>query len=75
VSAEASTVLKAVVADFFFNHWCSEIPSDNSIQHIPSASIIMRKAFDWKHSRLSMVEVEDICQSYTPESRLVLFYI
>jgi hypothetical protein len=31
--AEASTVLKAVAADFFFNCWCLEIPSDNRIRH------------------------------------------
>jgi hypothetical protein len=33
--AEVSTVLRAVAADFFFNCWCSEIPSDNRIRHIP----------------------------------------
>jgi hypothetical protein len=27
--AEASTVLRAVAADFFFNCWYLEIPSDN----------------------------------------------
>jgi hypothetical protein len=27
--AEASAVLIAVAADFFFNCWCLEIPSDN----------------------------------------------
>jgi hypothetical protein len=32
--AEASTVLGAVAADFFFNCWYLEIPSDNRIQHI-----------------------------------------
>jgi hypothetical protein len=32
--AEASTVLSAVVADFFFNCWYLEIPSDNHIRHI-----------------------------------------
>jgi hypothetical protein len=34
-SAEASTVLRAVVADFFFNCQCMEIPSDNHIRHTP----------------------------------------
>jgi hypothetical protein len=29
VCAEASTVLGAVAADFFFNCWCLEIPLDN----------------------------------------------
>jgi hypothetical protein len=33
--ADASTVLKAVAADFFFNCWYLEIPSDNRIRHIP----------------------------------------
>jgi hypothetical protein len=32
--AEASTVLRAVAADFFFNCWYLEIPSDNRIRHI-----------------------------------------
>jgi hypothetical protein len=31
VCAEASTVLRAVAADFFCNCWCLEIPSDNRI--------------------------------------------
>jgi hypothetical protein len=35
VNAEASTVLRAVAADFFFNCWCLEIPSDNRIRHVP----------------------------------------
>jgi hypothetical protein len=33
--AEASTVLRSVAADFVFNRWYLEIPSDNRIQHIP----------------------------------------
>jgi hypothetical protein len=33
--AEASTVLRAVAADFFCNCWYLEIPSDNRIRHIP----------------------------------------
>jgi hypothetical protein len=33
--AEASTILRAVVADFFFNCWYLEIPSDNRIRHLP----------------------------------------
>jgi hypothetical protein len=32
---EASTVLRAVVADFSFNCWYLEIPSDSHIRHIP----------------------------------------
>jgi hypothetical protein len=33
--AEASTVLRAVAADFFFNCWYLEISWDNRIRHIP----------------------------------------
>jgi hypothetical protein len=35
VCAEASTVLRAVAAYFFFNRWYLEIPSDNRIWPIP----------------------------------------
>jgi hypothetical protein len=30
------------------------------------ASTIMRKAFDWKRSRISMLEVEAVPQSFIP---------
>jgi hypothetical protein len=33
--AEASTVMRAVAADFFCNCWYLEIPSDNRIRHVP----------------------------------------
>jgi hypothetical protein len=33
--AEASPILRVVAADFFFNCWYLEIPSDNRIPHIP----------------------------------------
>jgi hypothetical protein len=33
--SEASTVLRAAAADFFFNCWYLVIPSDNRIRHIP----------------------------------------
>jgi hypothetical protein len=32
--AEASTILRAVAADFFFNCWYLEIPSGNHIRHM-----------------------------------------
>jgi hypothetical protein len=80
--AEASTVLRAVAEDFFFNCWYLEIPSDNCIRHIPrcvhyhatvfgtyqGASTIMRKPFHWKCSRISMLEVETVPQSCIPLS-------
>jgi hypothetical protein len=34
VCAETSTVLRAVAADFSFNCWYLEIPSDNRIWHM-----------------------------------------
>jgi hypothetical protein len=65
MSAEASTVLRAVAADFIFNCWYLEIPSDNRIRH-QGASTIVRKALDWKRSIISMLEVEAIPQSCIP---------
>jgi hypothetical protein len=35
VCTEASTVVRAVAADLFFNCWCLEIPSENHIRHEP----------------------------------------
>jgi hypothetical protein len=61
--AEASTISRAVAADFFFNCWCLEIPSDNRIRHVPRCE---SKAFDWKRSRISMLEVEAMPQSCIP---------
>jgi hypothetical protein len=34
VRTEASTVLRAVAEDFFFNCWRLEIPSDNRFRHV-----------------------------------------
>jgi hypothetical protein len=55
VCVEASTVLRAVTTDFFFNCWHLDIPLDNRIRHHHA---IMRKAFDWKRSGISMFELE-----------------
>jgi hypothetical protein len=59
VCAEASAVLRAVAADLF-NCWYLEVPSDNRIGHVPRCVHYMRKAFDWKRSRISMLEVEAV---------------
>jgi hypothetical protein len=57
--AEASTVLRAVAADFFFTCWYLEIPSDNRIRHIPCA-------------RLSIGNVlELLCWKWKPYPRVV----
>jgi hypothetical protein len=63
VCAEVNAVLRAVLADFFFNCWYLEIPSDTIFGTYQGASTIMYKSFDWKHSRISMLEVEAIPQS------------
>jgi hypothetical protein len=72
VCAEASTVLRAVAADFFSNCWYLVIPSDNRILHIPRCVHIMRKDFDWKRSRISMLEVKAVPQSRIPEIQIRL---
>jgi hypothetical protein len=64
--AEASTILGAVAADFFFNCWYLEILSDNRTRYYQGASTIMRKAFDWNLSKISMLEVEAVPQSCIP---------
>jgi hypothetical protein len=65
VCAKASSVLRAVVADFF-NCWCLEIPSDTVLGTYQGASTIMRKVFDWKRTRISMLEVGAVPQSCIP---------
>jgi hypothetical protein len=55
----SNSVLRAVAADFFFNCWCLEILSTRT-------SAVMRKAFDWKGSRTSVLEVEAGPQSCVP---------
>jgi hypothetical protein len=41
---EASAVLRAVAADFFFNCWYLEIPSDNRMRHILCTFTMQRSA-------------------------------
>jgi hypothetical protein len=71
--------MRAVVADFFFNCWCFEIPSDNHIQHVPSGPIIMHQTFDQKYLNIYIKNFRVGSGSRTPElySRLVpvLFYL
>jgi hypothetical protein len=43
--AEASTVLRAVAGDFFFNCWYLEILSDNRIRHIPTCVHYLAQGF------------------------------
>jgi hypothetical protein len=55
--AEASTVLGAVAAEFSFNCWISRSLRIAVFGTYQGASTIMRKSFDWKRSRISMLEV------------------
>jgi hypothetical protein len=64
--AEANTILRAVVEEFFFNCWYLEILRITIFGTYQGASTIMHKAFDWKRSRISMLEVEAVPQSCIP---------
>jgi hypothetical protein len=63
--AEASTVLRAVAADFFFSCWYLEIPLDNRIQHIPRCVDYHAQGFRLGNVRISMLEVEAIIRDMT----------
>jgi hypothetical protein len=54
---EASTILRAVAVDFFFNCWCVEIPWDNCILH---AQRCIHKTLVRKHPKISMFDVEAV---------------
>jgi hypothetical protein len=62
----ASTILRAVVADFFFNCWYLEIPSDNRIRHIPRCVHYHAQGF-----RLIGNVLEFLCWKWKPYPRLV----
>jgi hypothetical protein len=64
--AEASTVLRAVAADFFCNCWYLETPQITVFGTYQGASTVMRKTFNWKRYRISMLEVEAVPQSCIP---------
>jgi hypothetical protein len=66
VCAEASIVSRAVAADFFLNFgvWRSLLITYSA--HTKVLSTIMPKAFVWKRSRISMLKVEAILQSFIP---------
>jgi hypothetical protein len=66
VCAEASTVLRSAAANFIFNCWYLEILWITIFSTYQGAYTIMRKALDRKHSRISMLEVEAVPQSYIP---------
>jgi hypothetical protein len=61
--AEASIVLRAVAVDFLFNCCIWRSLWITVFGTCQGASTIMRKAFDWKRSTISMLEVEAVPQS------------
>jgi hypothetical protein len=64
--AEASTVLRAVASDFFFNCWYLGIPSDNRIRHISRCVHYHAQGF------LSIGNVlEFLCWKWKPYPRVV----
>jgi hypothetical protein len=70
VHAEALAVMVAVRADFVFDRWNLEIlPYSASTL---GASVITRRAFDWKRSSVSMLEVDVIPQSCIPYIQISL---
>jgi hypothetical protein len=64
VCTEAVAVVRAVVEDFFLDRSHEEIASDNSVGTYHGASTIRRRAFDWKRSRISTLDVEAVPQSW-----------
>jgi hypothetical protein len=66
VCTEASNVLRAVAADFRFNWWCLEIPSDNSILHVTKMQPL-------SCARLSVRNVLGfLCWKWKPYPRVLL---
>jgi hypothetical protein len=55
--AEASTILRVLAADFFFNSWYLETPSDNRIRHISMCVHYHVQGFQLETFRISMLEV------------------
>jgi hypothetical protein len=67
-----STKLRAVAADFFFNCGIWRSLWITVFGTYLGASTIMRKAFDWKRSRISMLEVEAVPHSCIPSVQIGL---
>jgi hypothetical protein len=57
VHAEALAVMVAVTANFVSNRWDLEIITVFGTYH--DASVIMSRAFDWKRSCISMLDVNE----------------
>jgi hypothetical protein len=66
VHAEALAVMVAVMADFAFNRWDLEILRINVFGTYHGASVILSRAFDWKRSSISMLDVDAVPQNCIP---------
>jgi hypothetical protein len=66
VCSEASTVLRAVEEDFFLTVGIWRFLRITVFGTYQGASSRMRKASDWKRSRISILEVEAVPQSCIP---------
>jgi hypothetical protein len=64
--AEESTILRDIAVYFSFNCLYFKSLQITVFGTYQGASTIMHKAFDWKRSRISMLEVEAVPQSYIP---------
>jgi hypothetical protein len=53
--AKASTVLRAVAADFFFNCWYLEIPSDDRIRNVPRCVHYHAQSFRLEKGKLTEI--------------------
>jgi hypothetical protein len=63
---EVSTVLRTVTADFFFNCSIRRPLRITVFGTYQGGSTTIRKDCDWKHSKVSMIEVEVVLQSCNP---------
>jgi hypothetical protein len=66
MSGEMSGILVAVAADFILTEgiWMFRRMWLFGIYH--SASTVMRRAFDWKRSSISMLDADAVPQSWRP---------
>jgi hypothetical protein len=66
VYGEASTVLRAVVTDFYLTVSVWKFVWITTFGTYQGSSIIMRKTLDWTRPRISMFEVKTVPHSYIP---------
>jgi hypothetical protein len=72
---DTSSVLRAVAADFFFNSWYLEIPSDNCISTNRGVSTILHKAFSWKRFRYLWSKLKSYTRVVFSDSIVELVFV